>query len=142
MSNFSSGDIRSLKKQKRKHMSFEVLGKLHKKFDTESKTDTFQAREFVIEVEGNYPQLIKFQLVQDRCSLIDDYEEGDMMNVHFDLRGREWNGKYFTNLNAWRVEKPSTSAPAAETPSQAAGNDSFPAANDEPPTAADDDLPF
>ncbi|RMF01189.1 MAG: hypothetical protein D6772_05230, partial [Bacteroidetes bacterium] len=29
-------------------MSFEVKGKLHKKFDTENKTETFQAREFVI----------------------------------------------------------------------------------------------
>lgn len=123
-------------------MSFEVLGKLHKKFDTESKTDTFQAREFVIEIEGNYPQLIKFQLVQDRCSLIDEYEEGDTINVHFDLRGREWNGKYFTNLNAWRVERPSAAAPTPDAPSQPAGNDTFPAADDEPPAAADDDLPF
>jgi hypothetical protein len=123
-------------------MSFEVLGKLHKKFDTESKTDTFQAREFVIEVEGNYPQLIKFQLVQDRCSLVDDYEEGDMMNVHFDLRGREWNGKYFTNLNAWRIEKPSAAASTSEASSQPVGEDTFPAAGDEPPAAADDDLPF
>ena len=57
-------------------MSFEVNGKLHKKFDTENKTDTFQAREFVIVVEsGNYPQYVKFQLVQDRCAL-DRYLRG------------------------------------------------------------------
>lgn len=87
-------------------MSFEIEGKLHKKFDTESKTPTFQAREFVILIsEDNYPQYIKFQLTQDRCALIDDYEEGNAIKVHFDLRGREWNDKYFTNLNAWRLEK-------------------------------------
>ena len=122
-------------------MSFEVVGKLHKKFDTENKTDTFQAREFVIEVDGNYPQFVKFQLVQDRCTLVDNYEEGDMINVHFDLRGREWNGKYFTNLNAWRVDKAGgvESTPPPATP---AGDSSFPAATDEPPAAADDDLPF
>ncbi len=122
-------------------MSYEVTGKLHKKFETESKTQTFQAREFVIEVEdGSYPQFIKFQLVQDRCSLIDDYEEGHMIKVHFDLRGREWNGKYFTNLNAWRLEQPeSAPAPAAPPP----GDDSsFPTASDEPTLEADDDLPF
>ncbi len=122
-------------------MSFEVLGKLHKKFDTESKTDTFQAREFVIEIAGNYPQLIKFQLVQDRCSLVDDFAEGDMINVHFDLRGREWNGKYFTNLNAWRVEQPGTDTAGADASSEPPVSDAFPAAGDEPP-AADDDLPF
>jgi hypothetical protein len=87
-------------------MSFEIEGKLHKKFETESKTATFQAREFVIYIEdGNYPQYIKFQLTQDRCSLIDNYNEGDIINVTFDLRGREWNEKYFTNLNAWKIEK-------------------------------------
>jgi hypothetical protein len=119
-------------------MSFEVEGKLHKKFDTENKTDTFQAREFVIEISsGNYPQFIKFQLVQDRCSVIDSYEEGDQIKVFFDLRGREWNGKYFTNLNAWKVEKPSSSAPAP-----AAGDDTFPTMSDEPSQEMDDDLPF
>ncbi|MFN7116320.1 MAG: DUF3127 domain-containing protein [Saprospiraceae bacterium] len=120
-------------------MSFEVEGKLHKKFDIESKTSSFQAREFVLEVpDGNYPQFVKFQLVQDRCALIDSMNEGDLIKVHFDLRGREWQGKYFTNLNAWRVEKATgtTSAPAP-TPAEAG---SFPTAADEP--AADDDLPF
>ncbi len=120
-------------------MSFEVEGKLHKKYDTENKTDTFQAREFVIVVEnGNYPQYVKFQLVQDRCSLMDNYNEGDMLKVHFDLRGREWNGKYFTNLNAWRVEaaQAAASAPAPEAAD-------FPSVADAP-SAEDigDDLPF
>lgn len=123
-------------------MSFEVEGKLHKKFDTENKTDTFQAREFVIEVSsGNYPQYIKFQLTQDRCALVDDYEEGKPIKVHFDLRGREWNGKYFTNLNAWRLEQVSN----GEAPPAAPVEEGFfPAATDEPSDSgdADDDLPF
>ena len=122
-------------------MSFEIEGKLLKKFDTEQKTDTFQAREFVIEIQdGNYPQYIKFQLVQDRCALVDPFEEGQPIKVHFDLRGREWNGRYFTNLNAWRLEKPEAQQAAAPPP---AGDDSFPSPADEPPaTEADDDLPF
>jgi hypothetical protein len=121
--------------------SFEVTGKLHKKFDTENKTDTFQAREFVITVEdGNYPQYVKFQLVQDRCALIDDYHEGDDIKVHFDLRGREWQGRYFTNLNAWRIERPAAST---APPPPAAPDTAFPSADDEPGAmAADDDLPF
>lgn len=122
-------------------MSFEVEGKLHKKFDTENKTNTFQAREFVIEVaDGNYPQFVKFQLTQDRCALIDDHEEGEMIKVYFDLRGREWNGKYFTNLNAWRLEKASAAVPAEAPPPADFGD--FPSATDEPSTTFDDDLPF
>jgi hypothetical protein len=85
-------------------MAFETIGTLHKVFDTENKTASFQAREFVIKHEGNYPQFIKFQLTQDRCDIISNFKEGDNIKVHFDLRGREWNDKYFTNLNAWRVE--------------------------------------
>lgn len=86
-------------------MSYEIEGKLVKKFDTEQKTDTFKAREFVIETKDDkYPQLLKFQLTQDRCDIIDSFEEDQTIRVHFNLRGREWNEKYFTNLNAWRVE--------------------------------------
>lgn len=122
-------------------MSFEVEGKLHKKYDTENKTDTFQAREFVLEVmDGNYPQFVKFQLVQDRCALLDPHEEGEQLKVHFDLRGREWNGKYFTNLNAWRIEK--VSAGAAAGPASPEEEGFFPSVSDEPAEQADDDLPF
>ena len=122
--------------------SFEIKGKLHKKFDTENKTETFQAREFVILVEsGNYPQYIKFQLTQDRCSIVDSVEQGEEINVHFDLRGREWNEKYFTNLNAWRIEK-STQAAATPPPPAEEGDNAFPSATDEPAAEPEDDLPF
>ncbi|MEE9438750.1 MAG: DUF3127 domain-containing protein [Saprospiraceae bacterium] len=96
-------------------MALEVEGVLHKKFETENKTDSFQAREFVIQMDGQYPQFVKFQLVQDRCAAIDPFNEGEKLKVYFDLRGREWNGKYFTNLNAWKIEKLSV-APAPEAP--------------------------
>jgi len=119
-------------------MSFEIDGRLHKKFDTESKTQTFQAREFVIEVnQNNYLQYIKFQLTQDRCQLIDNFEEGDQLKVHFDLRGREWNGKFFTNLNAWKIDR-GTDESSIPSPPQEEG--SFPSADSEP--SFDDDLPF
>ncbi len=129
-------------------MSFEVVGKLIKKYDTENKTGTFQAREFVIEIEGRYPEYPKFQLVQDRCTIIDAYNEGDYIKVSFDLRGREWQGKYFTNLNAWRVEKAEAGTQSQTAPapsSQPIFNSPMPTADDEPQNIAsqpDDDLPF
>lgn len=125
-------------------MSFEVAGKLIKKYETENKTGTFQAREFVIEAtEGRYPEYVKFQLTQERCSLIDPYNEGDWIKVTFDLRGREWQGKYFTNLNAWRIEKAEATVPTAQANYVAAPQTGFPTAADEPPgTDFGDDLPF
>ena len=134
-------------------MSFEITGKLYKKFATESKSEKFQTREFVIEVaDGNYPQLIKFQLVQDRCQILDNYNEGEEIKVHFDLRGREWQGKFFTTLNSWRIEHSNGETVAGSGSTQpvqqvakksASSEDSFPTLSDEPfKTAADDDLPF
>lgn len=125
-------------------MSYEMVGKLHKKFETQSKTASFQAREFVMEsTDTNYTQYIKFQLTQDRCGLIDNYNEGDQLKVFFDLRGREWNEKYFTNLNAWKVE-----ANALETQPEDFSNEPFPSNQQEISTESEaraedfDDLPF
>ena len=117
-------------------MSYELTGRLHKKYETEKKTDSFQAREFVVEIDedSKYPQFVKLQLAQDRCAIIDDYEEGDTVTVHFDLRGREWNEKYFTNLNAWKVEKAGTEAPAPEPAKATAPTTTEP--------EVDEDLPF
>ena len=134
-------------------MAFEVEGRLHRLFATEQKSSSFQAREFVLEIpDGNYPQLIKFQAVQDRCAMLDRFGEGDQIKVSFDLRGREWNGKYLTNLNAWRIEAgggaSDQAAPAARVTSSAPENfpaDPFPNYTDNPPPAQPggmDDLPF
>lgn len=127
-------------------MSFETEGTVHRVFEAENKTDTFRAREFVIKLEGQYPQFIKFQLTQDRCDIVNNYKEGDKIKVHFDLRGREWNDKYFTNLNAWKVEQVSGEAPAAnpnEGNFEAIQEPSFEASNGSNAQAEDfDDLPF
>jgi len=100
-------------------MSFETTGLLHKVFEQQSKSETFQTREFVIKLDGNYPQFIKFQLTQDRCDLINNFKEGDTVKVSFDLRGREWNERYFTNLNAWRID--AVAAEATPQPVEATG---------------------
>lgn len=81
-----------------------VQGRLCEVFSEEAKTDSFRSRNFVIETEGQYPQFVQFQLVQDRCGLIDAHLIGDLITVHFDLRGKKWNEKYITNLNAWKIE--------------------------------------
>lgn len=114
-------------------MSFELTGKIHKIFPIERKSDKFQSRDFVIETHGKYPQFIKFQLVQDRCDALDPFNEGEVLQVFFDLRGREWEGKYFTNLNAWRIQK------------KVGSPDNIPAASqtmDPMPAGEEDEFPF
>ncbi len=126
-------------------MSFEIEGTLYKKFDTNQVTDTFKKREFVIELDGPYPQFIQFQLTQDRCGVLDTYNETDKIKVFFDLRGREWKSpqgelKYFNSLNAWKIEAATAESAAPEAP--VASKDSFPAAPDEQKFDDNDDLPF
>jgi single-strand DNA-binding protein len=122
-------------------MGYKAEGKIVKIFDAEQKSASFQAREFVIEVaDGQYPQMVKFQLVQDKCELVNDYSEGDSVEVEFDLRGREWNGKYFTNLQAWRIARAGEgSASSSSGQTQASAPQAAPAAAS---ADFDDDIPF
>lgn len=89
----------------------EVTGTLKAKFDTQVVSDRFSKREFVLTTEAStpYPQHISMQVTQDKCSILDQYKEGDELKVQFNLRGREWNGpqgiKYFNTIDVWRIEK-------------------------------------
>ncbi len=93
----------------------EIKAKLLQLFDTQSVTNTFKKREFVVEYADNpqYPEFIKFELIQDKCDLIDQFEVGQMITIHFNLKGRKWTDpkgmvKYFNTLQAWRIESGGT----------------------------------
>ncbi|QNF35101.1 DUF3127 domain-containing protein [Adhaeribacter swui] len=91
-------------------MSFEVQGRLHEIFDEVQVSEKFRKREFVLEIpDGSFTQHVKFQLTQDKCSVVDQYKIGDEVKVNFNLSGKPFtkNGTtmYFTNLQAWRMEK-------------------------------------
>lgn len=125
-------------------MAFEVTGVIYDKMDTQVISDRFRKRDFVVEIEdGAYKQHIKFQLTQDRCDLVDSYEKGDEVKVSFNLRGRPYQKGaetiYFTNLEAWRLEKAASSSQNVPPPV----DDGFPSVNDIPPApGGNDDLPF
>jgi hypothetical protein len=114
----------------------ELTGKLKVKRDTQVVSDKFQKREFVLTDESSqYPQDILFQLSQDKVTLIDKVNEGEIITAHFNLRGREWTNpqgevKYFNTLDVWRVE---SSQIGASEPAQAQST----TVEDE-----SDDLPF
>ena len=87
----------------------DVIGTLKEIYPIEAVSDKFKKRDFVLTMDhaGKYPQHVSFQLTQDKCNLLDNYKLGTEIQVHFNLRGREWNGpqgvKYFNTLEAWRV---------------------------------------
>lgn len=85
-------------------MSLELNGKLKVLFDVQTFPSGFSKREFVITTEEQYPQDVKFELVKDKTSMIDKYNVGDQLKVSFNVRGNEYQGKYFVSLNARRIE--------------------------------------
>ena len=95
--------------------AYELEGKIKVIEDTRSFPSGFTKREFVVTTEERFPQDIKLECVKERCDLLNEYQAGDEVKVSFNLRGNEYNGRYFVNLHAWRLEKkepgPSSEAP-------------------------------
>lgn len=127
-------------------MSFELSGKVIDVGPVQQKGETFRKREFVVEVSeaGNsgreFTDYIKFQCIQDRTDIIDESFLNENVKVSFNIKGNKWekDGRvsYFTNLDAWRIEKASSeNTPADDLPP--------PLLDDMPPEEEDmDDLPF
>jgi hypothetical protein len=85
---------------------YTLTGKVILINDTQVFPSGFTKREFVIETaEEKYPQKIKLDAVKDGCDRLDAYRIGDDITVSFNLRGNEYNGKYFTSLQAWKFDK-------------------------------------
>lgn len=73
-------------------------------------SEKFKNRNFDIETtDGKYKQVIRFELSQDRCDLIDSYKLGQELEVSFNLNGREWQKTpqddivVFNTLSAWKI---------------------------------------
>ncbi len=125
--------------------SFETQGLIHSIGDTtEYGNNGFTKREFVIKVTGEgendaYPNYLAMELIKDNCGIMDAYNLGDEIKVHFNLSGRLWSPagkpeKCFNSLQAWRVE---SMAQAGNFENSIPGFDQTP-----PPSAYDDDVPF
>lgn len=97
-------------------MAFEITGKVIEVLPVNQVSDKFRKREFVIEKKDTggssvFIDYIKFQLVQDKCDLINESFLNEEVKIWFNLKGNRWerDGKvnYFTNLDAWKIEKTS-----------------------------------
>ncbi|MBX3741395.1 MAG: DUF3127 domain-containing protein [Akkermansiaceae bacterium] len=84
---------------------YETAGKIKVIYDTQSFASGFSKREFVVTTAADkYPQDLKFEVVKDKCQLLDGYKVGQDVTVNFDIRGNEYNGKYYVNLSAWKIQ--------------------------------------
>ncbi|WP_129716907.1 DUF3127 domain-containing protein [Pedobacter sp. SYP-B3415] len=121
----------------------EIKGKVHEVGATQQVSETFKKRDLIVEYAENpsYPEYIRFEALQDKTALLDPLKAGDMVEVHFNLRGRPWTDKsgktsYFNSLVVWRINAVAPNAAGQSSPEYAPPMD----VNNAP--GEDDDLPF
>lgn len=83
--------------------------KVLKVYDVKVISPKFKIQEFVLEIDGKFPQPVKFQLTNERVDEFSIREGEYLTNVKFNLRGREWSPdggevKYFNSLDVWSAE--------------------------------------
>ena len=85
-------------------MSYETTGAIKLINDIQTFSSGFEKREFVITTDEKNPQDIKLELIKDDVVKTDQFKVGDNVKVSWNLRGNEYNEKFYVNLQAWRIE--------------------------------------
>ena len=111
-----------------------------------NRTEKFRTRDFIVNeikhVNGRtFENKVKFQLTNDRTDLIDPYNIGDKVSVSFNIKGSEYKGNYYVNLEAWKIQfaqgeaerQPNERSPKKEPEYKKV---------EEPQQIGEDDLPF
>ena len=116
-------------------MSLSLKGKLSRKLSIESGTSKagkeWKKQSFIIDTGAQYNPEICFQLFgDDKIAMLNHHEEGDQVEVSFNLSSREYNGRYFHNVDAWRIESLTANKITEEAPEF------------NTPATEEDDLPF
>jgi hypothetical protein len=119
-------------------MSLAVNGKLVKLLDVESGTSKagkeWKKQSFVIDTGAQYNPEVCFQLFgEDKIAMLDGLQPGTEIEVSFNLSSREYNGKYYHNIDAWRINRSAADVVDAPMPTE-----SF----ESTPGSEEDDLPF
>jgi len=122
----------------------EILGKIIQVLPLitgQGRNGEWRKQEFVIEIanEGNFPKKACFSLWGDKIDQA-GLTLNENVKVHFDIESREYNGRWFTEARAWRVEKqPQSSNSPIQTSSPQIPTEPSASFNESP---VSDDLPF
>mgnify|MGYP001428720189 CR=1 FL=1 len=96
----------------------------------QGRNGTWKKQEFILETGDTYPKKVCIAVWGDKVDM-SSFQPGDMVDVSFDVESREFNGRWYTDVKAWKVNKKNNTATHTGLPDQV----------DIPPPA-DDDLPF
>ena len=135
-------------------MALELEGTLRQKLGVQSgmsSRGSWTKQEFVLEYpDGNFTsQVVMLAFGQDKVQELDKYQVGDRIKVSFNLKSREYNGRWYTDVQVWRIAPAGTTAPAAPAAPAAAPVQApppyqapAPSLDDMPADDPSEDLPF
>jgi len=116
-----------------------VKGKVKVILDLETFSSGFYKQGVVVTTDEKYPQDIKLEFVKDKTAMLNSLSVGDDVEISYNLRGNEYNRKYYVNLEGWKINasgqgaQSQTGEPTYQSPASAPAE---PSADDE------DSLPF
>lgn len=118
-------------------MALEIEGTLSQKMSVTSGTSArgpWAKQEFILEYpDGNFTARACFTAWgQDKVQELEKYRVGDKVKVSFNLKSREYNGRWYNDLQIWKIAPAGAAQPAA--PVQ-------PAAQPVPPAPSLEDMP-
>jgi len=88
-------------------MALELTGKLIQVMPEQSgtgKVGPWTKQEFVIETLDQYPKKVCFNFWNEKAGVLKTLQEGDTVKVSFNVESRDYNGKWYTDLKAWKLE--------------------------------------
>ncbi|MEO6314861.1 MAG: DUF3127 domain-containing protein [Chitinophagaceae bacterium] len=101
----------------------------------QGKNGTWKKQEFILETGDTYPKKVCIAVWGDKID-IKGFKLGDAVDVSFDVESREYNGRWYTDVKAWKVvtgkQKDGGGQPASAPAAVRNGSD----------MPAEDDLPF
>lgn len=93
-------------------MSLQIKGKIQQILKPESGVSRigkdWKKQEFILESNEQFPKKICFSILNDKLSLLEKVKPGDEVEVFFNLESRDYNGKWYHNINVWKLEKVSS----------------------------------
>ncbi len=126
--------------------ALEIEGRIASKLGVQSGTSArgpWAKQEFIVEYQdGNFPTNACFNVWgEDKVKDLEKFQVGDQVRISFTISSREFNGRWYTDLRAWRIAPAGNQAPAAPSaPADPAAP--APSIEDMPGEFAGDDLPF
>jgi hypothetical protein len=117
---------------------YEVVGAIKLIYDVQTfQPSGFTKREFVVTTEDDYPQPLKFELIKEKCALLDHFNVNDRVKVLFRIRGNATKdgARYFVGLQAFQVDKVDVDGSSVDVSISDAPFE-------EPSADLDDDMPF